>query len=715
MDAATVDDVLDLAKQQWDRGERPDAARVLATCPRIQDHKSVVLELAYEEYYRRSMAGERMDAEQFCGRFPICRLSLRHRIEVHEFLHDNIDEWIDGQSWPEAGDSFGEFSLLRELGRGADSRVFLAAQRSLSNRLTVLKLTQHGYREARLLSTLEHPNIVPIHSVEEDETTGLVAICMPYLTPWTLTDFLDAAYSAGGPPKRFADVIDTLKSDTSVEAPTVEDAPMSGLLARCSFVDGVLHIMWQLAQALRHTHERGILHLDLKPSNVLITRAGVPLVLDFGLSAKTDLKTAFGGTLPYMSPEQLRLCFPDGQRSETVSERSDIYSAGVLTYQVLTGKLPFELADAEQSAPQAARTLLQEQSHGVPELQSSCRWLDRRTSRFVERCLSDDVDTRPSSDECAELFRRSLTHGPRIRRWMRGNRWLVRLFLFLTIIAAGGIAAAIASREPAEVRHHARGLACLAQGDNESAIAHLTRAIELDPENDRFWYSRGRARQAMGDISGAIDDYEEALSQSPRPEYYASIGQCYAIQKEHSLAIQFLEEAIKHGLQTSNVYNCLGHCMYLERQNDAAIRAFEDALARDDDSWEAYYGLATALMRTAQKNGATVPAEAKTLIGRAVELGPENWKISYVAATIHYECARADGGDADYTGTYRYLQTCIDRGIPKPILESFAILPEMKRDERIALLVDTYEPLDSQTTPLNLFPEPVSNSEWGND
>src|SRR5205807_1392074 len=105
-----------------------------------------------------------------------------------------------------------------------------------------------------------------------------------------------------------------------------------------TYVQSVLWIASRLADGLAHAHERGILHRDLKPANILLTDEGQPMLLDFNLSADTKLGTSpeaamIGGTLIYMSPEHIE-AFRGGQRP--VDARSDIYSLGLILYELLT-------------------------------------------------------------------------------------------------------------------------------------------------------------------------------------------------------------------------------------------------------------------------------------------------------------------------------------------------------------------------------------------
>src|SRR6202034_3146989 len=114
-------------------------------------------------------------------------------------------------------------------------------------------------------------------------------------------------------------------------------------LRTCSYTDGVTAIGQQLAEALHFIHQRGICHLDLKPSNVLMTPDGRPMILDFNLSADAQAPDMrLGGTLAYMSPEQLLVSEnPSGGDRSLVDSRTDLYSLGVMLYELLTGQHPF--------------------------------------------------------------------------------------------------------------------------------------------------------------------------------------------------------------------------------------------------------------------------------------------------------------------------------------------------------------------------------------
>jgi tRNA A-37 threonylcarbamoyl transferase component Bud32 len=214
--------------------------------------------------------------------------------------------------------TFGDYDLLDELGRGGMGVVYKARQRSLQ-RTVALKMILRGefatpedlvrfQAEARAAARLEHPNIVSVY--DAGQCDGQAYFTMRQVEGQTLADLLSA-----GPMK-------------------ARDA------ARCLAV---------ISRAVHYAHENGILHRDLKPSNVLIDREGRPHVTDFGLAkwvtgtadaprAGPTLSGGIVGTPAYMAPEQI-----SHQRGKP-SAASDVYSLGVILYEMLTGRPPFQAA-----------------------------------------------------------------------------------------------------------------------------------------------------------------------------------------------------------------------------------------------------------------------------------------------------------------------------------------------------------------------------------
>jgi hypothetical protein len=222
---------------------------------------------------------------------------------------------------PKGGDDFLGFQLIRELGRGAFGKVFLARQGDLADRPVTLKVSAEFRTEPQALARLQHTNIVPIYSIHH--IVPFQAVCMPYFGSTTLRDVVKYLKERGTCPDSGQELV-RLLSPTSGTSPLqaelvalgaeakaaapaaaveveVVDAgvsappcrPQAGTLChlgKLSYVDSILWLMSRLADGLAHAHERGILHRDLKPANILLTHDGQPMLLDFNLAADLTLR-----------------------------------------------------------------------------------------------------------------------------------------------------------------------------------------------------------------------------------------------------------------------------------------------------------------------------------------------------------------------------------------------------------------------------------------
>jgi eukaryotic-like serine/threonine-protein kinase len=347
---------------------------------------------------------------------------------------------------PMAGDEFAGFRLIRELGRGAFARVFLAEQIELADRQVVLKVTLDARTEVRALARLLHTNIVPIYSVHR---SGLYqAVCMPYCGSMTLAEairrfrgetlpesgrgLVTLLHSSGQPsnPASGGDSTISTPSSDGLTAHQPSSTAVLSLLGGLSYVDAILWLGARLADGLAHAHDRGVLHRDLKPANVLLTDDGQPMLLDFNLSADTTLDglaeaARVGGTLPYMAPEQLESY---GGRPRVVDSRSDVYSLGVILYELLTGRHPFPVY--RRATPEhLGRMVVDRQA--VPRPRDRNPAVSVAVESIVCTCLDPDPDQRYSSardlqeDLERQLNNQPLRHaadsdwGERLRKWAR--------------------------------------------------------------------------------------------------------------------------------------------------------------------------------------------------------------------------------------------------------------------------------------------------------
>lgn len=254
----------------------------------------------------------------------------------------------------------GQFAIERELGRGGMGVVLLARDLML-DRPVALKLLpplvaaqpemrERFLREARTAARLSHPNIVPVYRADEVEGTAFFA--MAYVEGESLAERLRDR-------------------------------------GRLPVADSV-HTLQEVAWALAYAHAHGVVHRDVKPENILLERAtGRALVTDFGIAhlAEASRLTQDGhvlGTVHYMSPEQAR--------GDALDGRSDLYSLGVVAYQMLSGRLPFE------GLP-AAAVIVAHATREPPPLREVAPDVPASLETAIARCLSKRPEDRPATGE----------------------------------------------------------------------------------------------------------------------------------------------------------------------------------------------------------------------------------------------------------------------------------------------------------------------------
>ena len=350
---------------------------------------------------------------------------------------------------PKPGETAYGFQLVREIGSGAFGRVFLATQENLAGRFVVLKVSADLAGESRALAKLQHTNIVPVYSVHR--SGPLQAVCMPYFGTTTLQNLLrqyreNAAIPATG--RAFVDTFRFLNTSRQVLPEGPESHPRErheesttdavfGLLASVSYVRAIVWLAIRLTDGMAHAHDRGIIHRDIKPANILLTVDGQPMLLDFGVSEELLLRASvpnptLGGTLAYMAPEHLREVITGLPSADA---RSDIYSLGIVLYELLTGQYPFRMPTESTSA--AVKQLIEERKAGPLK---SIRTFNRDVSYGLEsiilKCLAfEPFDRYATATDLREDLHRYLNDQPlkfasersvreRIQKWRRRHPYL---------------------------------------------------------------------------------------------------------------------------------------------------------------------------------------------------------------------------------------------------------------------------------------------------
>jgi len=290
----------------------------------IDDNQRRCIKDAVQQFIDAQIEGQEPDIDEFVNKYPEFKHQIRQRIsnvlKIDSLLAgltraDESDFEDAAPAHSLVGQRIGSFRIVEIIGRGGMGAVYLAhdvkldrpvAIKSIGPKLAGDSTTKMRFRrEAKLLASLNHPNIAVIHEIiEQDDDSGYLVL--EYVPGQTLTERI------------------------AHKGVKLEEA---------------LSIGRQIAEAISAAHEKGVVHRDLKPGNIKITPDGRVKVLDFGLAkasaseAMTEETTVTQpgriiGTPAYMSPEQAR-----GKPADT---RSDIWSFGCVLYQMLTGKMPFE-------------------------------------------------------------------------------------------------------------------------------------------------------------------------------------------------------------------------------------------------------------------------------------------------------------------------------------------------------------------------------------
>ncbi|HMB69623.1 MAG TPA: serine/threonine-protein kinase, partial [bacterium] len=518
--------------------------------------------------------------------------------------------------------SIGNYTIGGKLGEGGMGVVYEAEQQS-PRRKVALKVVRGGHlvtelsvklfqREAETLGRLKHPGIGAIY--ESGRTAeGQHFFAMELVRGETLSRHVEKRGAAAG--------------DRPAGAAQLTRAELSRDEIRYR-----LNLLRQICDAVNYAHQRGVIHRDLKPSNILITEDGEPKILDFGLARITDSDTealsivsevgSIRGTLPYMSPEQTR------GKPDEIDVRTDVYSLGVILYELLAGRLPYDTS--KSSIVDAVRVITDESPAPFRSLTGAGKLAGSDLETIVRKALEKEADQRyASAAALSDDLERYLTDQPiqavppstmyQVRKFVRRNRWGVGVAMAAVLaLAAFAVASTVQARRVALARDDAQAQAARAEAMNTFLRDMLESA---DP-----WAGGSGDVTVAATLDAAVDEVGDSFAGQPllEAEMRAALGNTYYGIGRVRLGLEQMSKALEIRTrllgpdhpEVADVWMRLAEMRERNGDDDGAVEAAEEAVrirlvsvpGPRKESVAAWNALAGSLWRSSR------PAEAESVL-----------------------------------------------------------------------------------------------------
>jgi serine/threonine protein kinase/tetratricopeptide (TPR) repeat protein len=518
------------------------------------DNQESTLDQAVQQFVDARLRGEEPDIDEFVKQYPEFEHQIREKFRNLQKINALFNSLVqaDESDFQDAmvgqelvGSQIGQYKLLSVVSEGGMGIVYLAEQAKPIRRRVALKVIKPGMDSKRViarfeaerqaLALMDHPNIAQVHDAGTTET-GRPYFAMEHVKGVPITEHCDR------------------------HKLTIEER---------------LKLFLQVCEAVQHAHQKGIIHRDIKPTNIMVSievNKSVPKIIDFGVAkalsqplTERTLVTEQGlmlGTPEYMSPEQAEMT------GEDIDTRSDIYSLGVLLYELLTGVLPFESEALRKGGVNHVRKMICEEEPKTPSTRLSLLSHEKTTEMaknrrsepgVLQRRLRGDLDwitlkamekdrTRRyasvgefSTDIIRHLNNEPVVAGPpstlyRAKKFMRRNCALVAgIVAVMVVFIAGVVVSTLFAFGQARARAEAEAV-------SDFLLYSVIDSLSL-------WRTRGRGVTIRSVLDAASQSLEGELTDRPLVEA--------SIRRELGCAYIFLgsyEEAERHFQRVFEIY-----------------------------------------------------------------------------------------------------------------------------------------------------------------
>lgn len=655
-----------------------------------------IVDQAVQQFLDAQLQGQKPNIDEFVKSYPGLEHQIRQKIGNIQRIDGlfsclmQSDDSDFGETIAEhdlVGQKLGDFEVLSLIGTGGMGAVFLARQVSLDRKVALKVISdvsgarkrtlERFKREAKVLAKISHPNIVSVYEVGEQGPYSYFA--MEHIKGASLDTVLRSIRNA----KHNEKASDVLRKYLQIQAGIYDDKPdgakdSNGAEIDTYYIVTVSRMMISIASALDYAHKKGILHRDVKPSNILIDSGGTAKLVDFGL-AKAEMQQSitvtgeFFGTPNYVSPEQIR-------KPETVDCRSDVYSLAATYYECLTLHPPFEGETVNETLTRVISREAVPPKKYSPRLSSDLNTVllhaleklpkDRyQSAADFSGDIKNVLDFKPITAKRPSITRRAYKA---LRRNPIGIA-LVIIAILVGVLGYWAISYNLESRtrraakelfdmarSKITVKNYAEALTLFEKaltkdksyvdaylgaadcqrllGNYDEAIRLSREAISLEKNNAMAYYQLGTAFVGQKDFEQAKSAYQKALSIDQNFSLARTgLALCYGKLGLDNEAVEESRRLIAidpdHPAKKQVLFNIANTLASLGKYQEA-IEAYQEVLAIDPMNATAYIGIGNCYgILNGQNN-------AEAAFKKAIDIAPENSKPYVSLALLYINCNR---------------------------------------------------------------------------
>jgi eukaryotic-like serine/threonine-protein kinase len=608
-----------------------------------------IIEQAVQRFVDAQLQGQQPNIDEFVKQYPEFESQIGQRIQSLQKIDGlfaclmEADTSDFGEGIPEhslIGKRLGDFEVLSLIGTGGMGAVFLARQVSLDREVALKVVSSVGgtqaknldrfKRESKVLAKISHPNIVPIYEVGQHGPYFYFA--MEYVKGVSLDKIISSIRNAKPDDKASKVMHKCLEAQASIYDDNYsEDESSKGAEIDTDYIVGISKVIISIASALDYAHKKGILHRDVKPSNILIDTEGTAKLVDFGLAKAETQQTItitgeFFGTPSYVSPEQIR-------KPETVDCRSDVFSLAATYYECLTLHPPFEGDTVNETLTQVISREAIPPKKYCPRLSTDFNIV---LLHALEKLPEDRYQT--AADFAADIEnllefkpitakRPSITQ--RVYKAVRRNPLkVVALSASILVIVLGYFLLSVHVQEKkraAIIEQYRQGRDRLEGEQYSEALQYFIKVARATPKDAEVQYYIGECYRETNQYEKAIEAYNEAIKNRPNfGNAYWGLGDCYKNTERYQESLNSFKRAIEIDPCDAYTYSDLG-VLY------ATLKRYQDAI----ESCTQACKLSEYKNHSYLSNLATVYAESDNFDKaieyqqKAIELADEDSKAEY--------------------------------------------------------------------------------------